>query len=183
MNISFLVLSILLIATNKPIEVNDVVPPTVLQDIKGRSIKLPVASHVTIISFASKSTAERAGELTRAVRVNFPNVVLVSVIDVSSYPSLFSGMVKSKLKTRHEEAVVEARTAFQKVGKTVPDDLDARIHLVPDFEQTWCKLFGAVETDATAYFALIGRDGRLKAFYGQDAVYSLLEKALLPETP
>ena len=162
--------------------VGDSAPPISVKDIKGRAVTVPLPGTVSIVSFASKATGEKGGDLTRAVRLDHPDLNFVSIVDVSGYPGILHGIVKSKLSSRHDDGVKEDAAAFTKAGKPVPAKLDEQLHLVPDWDAKACKAYGATDTGKQAAIAVIGADGKIAALFLQtpkvDDVKAAVEKAL-----
>ena len=65
--------------------VGDPAPPIAEKDIKGREVTVPLPGTVSLVSFTSKATGEKGGAFTRAVRLDHPDINIVSIIDVSSF--------------------------------------------------------------------------------------------------
>jgi len=162
--------------------VGDTAPALSTKDIKGRDVALPAPGQVVLLTFASKATGETAGDISKQIRVAHPEVAIYTVIDVSSYPRLLRGMVRSKIGSRHEDALKDDTALFQKAGKPVPPDLDQRIHLIPDFDASICKSFGMNDTGHQAGMAVVGKDGKVKALFVTtptvEAVKAAVEKEL-----
>ncbi len=160
----------------------DAAPSFSPTDVKDRTLSLPEAGHVMVLSFASKSTGESAGDLTRAIRVLHPEVRIFSFIDLSDFPGFMQVIVKSWMKARQEGAVKSARAAFIKVGRTPPDDLDSQIHIIPDFDASFCKAYGATDTEHQAHIVVVGADGKVKAVFAKtpslDDLKAAVEKAV-----
>lgn len=146
-------------------KVGDPAPKLDVKDVKDRALVVPDTGNVMILSFASKSTGETAGDLTRVIRVLHPDIKILSFIDFSGFPGFLHGTVKGKVLARQPGAVKEGQDAFAKAGKTAPDDLDARIHIIPDFDASSCKAYGATDTGHQAEIVLIGADGTVKAVF------------------
>jgi len=159
----------------------DAAPPLALADIKGRALTVPAPGRVMLLSFASRSTAEAAGELTRAARVEHPELEIVAFIDLSAFPGFMHGVIRGQVADRHESALKATRAAFAKAGETAPDDLDARIHIVPDFDATSCKAYGASDTGKHAAIVVIGADGRIKASFASTPSHAELSAAVAKE--
>ena len=178
--------ALLLLATSAAFAVapkpGDPAPPLAAEDIKGRALAVPARGHVTLLSFASRSTAEAAGELTRAMRVEHPGLEIASFIDLSSFPGFMHGVVKGQIAERHEAALKTTRAAFAKAGKTAPDDLDARIHIIPDFDAKSCKTYGASDTGNQAVIVLIGADGLVKAIFAKTPSLAEVRATVAKET-
>jgi len=145
----------------------DAAPPLAPRDIKGRALAVPAPGHLMLLSFASRSTAEAAGKITRAVRVEHPELEILSFIDLSRFPGFTHGVIEGQIMERHEATLNATRAAFARAGKTAPDDLDARIHIIPDFDATSFKAYGASDTGNQAAIALIGADGLVKAIFAR----------------
>lgn len=143
----------------------DAAPAINEHDVKGHAVTVPDTGKVMVLSFASKSTGEKAGDVTREIRVAHPDVVILSFIDLSGFPGFMRGIVKGKVSARQDDAVKEGKDAFKKAGKEAPADLDQRIHLVPDWDAGNCKKYGATDTGNQAVIAVIGADGKVKAIF------------------
>jgi len=166
-------------ASPKP---GDAAPSLAPEDIKGRALTVPAPGHVTLLSFASRSTAEAAGEITRAMRVEHPGLEILAFIDVSGFPGFMHGVVKGRIAERQEAALKATRAAFAKAGKTAPDDLDARIHIIPDFDAKSFETYGASDTRNQAVIVLIGADGRVKAIFAKTPSLAEVRAAVARET-
>jgi len=160
----------------------DASPPLSPEDVKGRVLAVPAPGHVMLLSFASQSTAEAAGEITRAIRVEYPALEILSFIDLSSLPGFMHEVARGRITERQEGAVKATRVAFAKAGKTAPDDLDARIHVIPDFDAKGCEAFGASDTRDQPVIVLIGTDGLVKAIFPKTPSLAEVEAAVAKET-
>ncbi len=144
-------------------KVGDPAPELEPTDVMDRALRVPEKGKVTVLAFVSKSNGEKSGEITRAVRVDRPDVEIVSFVDLSGFPGFLRGTIRGKIRARQPGAVQDARDAFTKAGKTPPSDLDARTHIVPDFDASFCKAYGATNTGKQPRFVVIGADGNVKA--------------------
>jgi len=160
----------------------DEAPPLTPRDIKGRALAVPHPGHAMLLSFASQSTGSAAGEITRAIRLEHPELEILSFIDLSSFPGFARGIVRGRIEKRHEEAVVDTKAAFAKAGKTAPADLDAQIHIVPDFDAESCKAYGASDPGDQPVIVLIGADGRIEATFTKPPSLDELKAAVARET-
>jgi hypothetical protein len=156
-------------------------PKLDIKDVKDRPLTVPRAGRVMLLSFASQSTGVKAGEITRAIRVQHPDVEILSFINLSSYPRFLRGMIRGQVRSRQEGAVKEAQEAFKRAGKNAPEDLDAHIHIIPDFDASSCKTYGAMETSDQAQIVLIGADGKVKAFFAKTPSIDDIKAALKKE--
>lgn len=145
--------------------VGDAAPKLDVKDIRDRALAIPEPGRVMVLSFASKSTGEAAGDVTREIRVDYPDAPVLSFIDLSGFPGFLRGMIRKKILARQDGAVKDAKAAFTKAGKTPPTDVDALIHIIPDFDESSCKAYGAMDTGHTAKFVVIGADGRVAAVF------------------
>ena len=164
----------------------DAAPAVNTKDVKGREIVVPAAGKPMVLAFVAKATGEKAAEINREVRLNHPEAEVVTFIDVSGYPGFLHGMVKGKISSCHDEAVKDDTAAFKKAGKPVPEDLDKRIHLVPDFDGKIVQnAYGAKDTDKQAHFVVIGADGKIAAAFEKTPtaadVTGALEKLSAPK--
>ena len=150
-----------------PPAIGEAAPKVSTADVKGRALAIP-DGRVQVLSFASKSNGEVAGDVTRAVRVRHPDVEVISFVDLSGFPGILHGMIRSKILGRQPKAVSDAADAFTKAGKTPPADLDARIHIVPDFDETPCKAYGANDTGHHYVIAVITSAGTIAAMLPGD---------------
>jgi hypothetical protein len=153
-----------------PPQPGDLAPPLAPEDIKGRALAVPAPGHVMLLSFASPSAGEAVGEIARALRVEHPELEILSFIDLSGYPGFMHGVVRRRIATRQAGAVEVTKAAFARAGKTAPDDLDARIHIIPDFDAKSCKAYGASDDGNQPLLVLIGADGRIKASFANPAL-------------
>jgi hypothetical protein len=148
-----------------PPEPGDAAAPLAPEDAAGRALAVPAPGHVMLLSFASPSTGEAAGEIARAIRVEHPALEILSFIDLSSFPRLLRSFARREIVKRQESAVKATRAAFARAGKTAPDDLAARIHVIPDFDAESGKAYGVGETGNRPVMVLIGADGLVKAIF------------------
>jgi hypothetical protein len=93
-----------------------------VKDHRGRALDVPALGQVTVLSFASKSTADQASARCRAVRVTHPDVTILELMDVSSVPGFMAGKVEGKLAERHETIVADTKAAFAAAHAAPPDD-------------------------------------------------------------
>jgi hypothetical protein len=104
------------------------------------------------------------------MRVEHPGLEILSFIDLSGYPGFMHGVVRRRIAKRQAGAVEATRAAFARAGKTAPDDLDARIHIIPDLDAKSCKAYGASNDGNQPAIVLIGADGRIKAIFANPAL-------------
>jgi hypothetical protein len=104
------------------------------------------------------------------MRVEHPELEILSFIDLSGYPGFMHGVVRRQIAKRQEGAVEATRAAFLRAGKTAPDDLDARIHIIPDFAAQSCKTYGASDDRHQSRLVLIGADGRIEAVFANPSL-------------
>src|SRR4051794_26349317 len=96
-----LVVAALLLASPK---IGDPAPAVSVNDVKGRAVSVPEAGKPMVLAFVAKPTGEKAAAVTKEVRLAHPEASVITFIDVSGYPGFLKGMVKGKIKDRHEEA-------------------------------------------------------------------------------
>jgi hypothetical protein len=159
----------------------DASPPLAPKDVKGRVLAVPAPGHLMMLSFATQSTAEAVGEIARAIRVEHPGLEILSFIDLSGLPGFMHEVVREQIAARQDGAVKATRAAFAKAGKTAPDDLDARIHIIPDFDANGCKAFGASDAGNQSEIVLIGTDGLVKAIFRETPSLAEVEAAVAKE--
>jgi hypothetical protein len=140
-------------------------PRMTVKDHKERELELPVQGRVTVLSFASRSTADRASERCREVRVTHPDVAIIELMNASSVPGFLAGKVKGKLADRHEAILADSTQAFAAAHKSSPADLNDRIHIVADWTGAAFKAYGATNTDAEVQLAVIDSEGRIVSFF------------------
>lgn len=140
-------------------------PRMTVTDHKERELELPVHGRVTLISFASRSTADRASERCREVRVTHPDVEIIELMNASNVPGFLAGKVKGKLADRHERIIADSTQAFAAAHKSPPADLDERIHIVADWTGDAFKAYGATNTDNEVQLAVIDGEGRIVSFF------------------
>jgi hypothetical protein len=140
-------------------------PRMAVQDHQERALELPVRGRVTLLSFASRSTVDRASQLCRDVRVAHPEIEIVEFLDASSVPGFMASKVKSKLADRHQSIVADTRQAFAAARATPPPDLEDRIHLVADWSGDAFEAYGAHATDHEVQIAVLDREGGLVSFF------------------
>lgn len=153
-------------------------PRMSVKDHRGRELSVPALGNVTVLSFASRSTADRASARCRAVRVAHPDVTILELMDVSSAPGFMAGTVKGKLAKRHEEIVADTKAAFAAAHKAPPDNLDERIHIVADWDADAFRAYGATNADEEVQIAVIDGDGGLVTFFAATPTDDQLEAAV-----
>ena len=149
------------------LEAGDAAPPLAPTDIRGRALAVPTPGRAMLLSFASPSTGEAAGEITRAIRVEHPELEILAFVDLSSFPAVARGFVRGRIEERHAAALAKTKAAFAAAGKTAPADLDARIHIVPDFDADGCKAYGASDGENQPVIVLIGANGRIESIFSK----------------
>lgn len=154
-------------------------PRMTVTDHKGRVLELPVRGRVTVLSFASRQTADRGSERCRQIRVAHPQVEVVELMNVSSAPSFLAGKVKSKLADRHDAIVADTKRAFAAAKKTPPTDLDARIHIIADWNGDAFKAYGARNTENELQMAVIDGDRRIVTFFATTPTAAKLDAAVV----
>lgn len=149
------------------------------KDAKGRKVVVP-SGNPMLLAFVSKATGDVAATVNRMARIDHPDADIITFIDVSGYPGILRGMVRGKLRDRHDEAVKDDAAAFRKAGKEPPADLDQRIHLVGDFSGNLMKQYGATDVGKRAHFVVVAPDGTIAAVFegapGADEVKAALDK-------
>lgn len=166
-NTSAIILSLFLLCGASGTAWAQKAPAFVATDAHKREVTVPPPGKALVLTFASKSTGEQAGNLLRAVRVAHPEVETLSVLDFSSYPRILRGTISKKVATRQTESVAASEAAYRAAGKTPPADLAARIHLAPDFEGNWCKLYGATGLGNTVVAVVIDKGGAIRARFSK----------------
>lgn len=159
-------------------------PRMTVKDHRGRELAVPVPGQITVLSFASRSTADRASASCRAVRVAHPDVTILEIMDVSSAPGFLAGKIQGKLAERHQTIVAETRQAFAAAQKAPPEDLNERIHIVADWDAASFRAYGATNADAEVQIAVIDGDGGLVSFFAStptdDEVAAAVARAAAP---
>jgi hypothetical protein len=158
---------LLLASPAAALEAGEAAPALAATDVRGRALAVPVRGRVTLLSFASPSTGEAAGDITRAVRVEHPELEIVSFIDLSGFPAFAHGFLAREMEQHHQDAVRETQAAFARAGKRAPEDLDAHIHIVPDFEAKSCERYGASDLRRRPLLVVVGADGRVAAVFDE----------------
>jgi hypothetical protein len=153
-------------------------PRMAVKDHKERELELPVRGRVTVLSFASRSTADRGSERCREVRVAHPDVELVEFMNASGVPGILASKVKGKLADRHESIASDTTKAFAAANKTPPADLDERIHIVPDWSGDAFKAYGATNTDNEVQIAVIDGGGAIVSFFSATPTAAELSAAV-----
>jgi hypothetical protein len=161
------------IPTHRPLA-----PRMSARDHKNRELELPVPGRVTVLSFASHQTADRGSERCRAVRVTHPDVEVIEVMNVSMAPAFLASKVKGKLAERHETIMADTTRAFADAHEPAPADLDARIHIIPDWTGDAFRAFGATNTDREVEIAVIDGEGGLVEFFTTTPTAAALDAAV-----
>jgi hypothetical protein len=154
-------------------------PRMSVKDHRGQALDVPVPGQVTVLSFASKSTADQASARCRAIRVAHPDVTILELMDVSSAPGFLAGKVEGKLAERHQAIVADTKEAFAAAQKAPPDDLEDRIHIVADWHADAFRAYGATNADAQVQIAVIDGDGGLVSFFASTPTDDDLDAAVV----
>jgi hypothetical protein len=169
------------------LEAGDAAPALAAKDVRGRALAVPASGRVLLLSFASPADGEAVGEITRAIRVEHPELEIVSFIDLSGFPGFARGVVTREIEQRHEQAVRKTRAAFDEAGKRAPEDLDARIHIVPDFDARSCARYGAGDGGQRPVIVVVGANGRVETILAParalSDVKAAVERALNAHPP
>lgn len=154
-------------------------PRMSVKDHKDRDLELPVPGRVTVLSFASRQTADRGSERCREVRVAHPDIEIVELMNVSSAPSFMANKVKGKLAERHDTIVADTTRAFSAAQKAAPANLEARIHIIADWNGDAFKAYGATNTEAELQMAVIDGDGGIVEFFATTPMAADLSAAVV----
>jgi hypothetical protein len=132
----------------------DRLPEAVLTAIvSGREISLRGIDAPLVLIFHAQDTALTALEVNRAVRGVYPDareVVIASVIDLRSFPTMFKGMVKDELEK-----------AYHNSTSRLPTGADPADHviLLPDWKGTVHDALGVNDSNAQAAVVVADREG------------------------
>jgi hypothetical protein len=165
-------------ATSREAPGRPLAPRMAVTDHKERELEVPVQGRVTVLSFASRSTADRGSERCREVRVAHPDIEIVEFMNASAVPGILSNKVKGKLAERHESIASDTTRAFAAANKPLPADLDERIHIVPDWTGDAFKAYGATNTDNEVQIAVIDGDGAIVSFFTTTPTAAELDAAV-----
>ncbi|MEN8158440.1 MAG: hypothetical protein ABFS41_00045 [Myxococcota bacterium] len=126
---------------------------------------MPIPGRTTLLSFASPSNGEAVGAIAREVRVDHPELEVVSFIDLSSYPRLARGWMRRAIVKRQAGAVLETLEAFANAGRTAPPGLAERVYVIPDFEAEAFARYAVADTGERPLMVLIGADAVVRAVF------------------
>jgi len=134
-------------------------------DARGRTLELPVPGRTTLLTFAGPSNGEAVGAISRALRVDHPELEVVALIDLSRYPRLLRGIARRAIVQREASALQETRQAFADAGRTAPSDLAERVFVVPDFEAACFERYGVRNSDARPLMVLVDAEGIVRSVF------------------
>ena len=123
--------------------------------VSGREISLRETGIPLVLVFHAQDTARDALEVNKAVRRAHPDpaeVLIASVIDLRSFPSMFRGMVNSELEK-----------AYHNAAGRLPEGIDPADHVVllPDWDGTVFDSLGIENANAQAAVVVADRQGRI----------------------
>ena len=123
--------------------------------VSGREISLRNIGAPVVLIFHAQDTARIALEVNRAVRGVYPDareVVVVSVIDLRSFPVMFKGMVENELEKAYHNSV-----------SRLPAGADPADHviLLPDWKGTVHAALGVKDSNAQAAVVVADREGQI----------------------
>jgi hypothetical protein len=104
-------------------------PDKILHSAGGRmEIKLSRLGRPTVLVCHGQDTAKAAFDVNNSVREKYPEaqrVVIASIVDLRSFPSMFHGMVKPELEK-----------AYLKAAGKLPEELDPKEYVIilPDWD-------------------------------------------------
>ncbi len=131
-------------------------PAAVLKAVvSGREISLSEAGVPLVLVFHGQDTTKEAVEVNKSVRGVHPDprdVLVVSVIDLRSFPSMFRGMVESELEK-----------AYHNAAGRLPEGADPADHviLLPDWDGSVYDALGIKNANAQAAVIVADREGRV----------------------
>lgn len=138
-------------------------PSVAMKDVKGREVAVPAGGKVLLLTFASRSNTEGALAISRAAQAAHPEVEHLVFLDMGRVPGFVRGRAKERLLAQQARIVRDTRDALLQAGKTPPADLDAHIHLIPDWDRKAFKTFGVGGKEAQ--FVVVGPDGTIQATF------------------
>lgn len=108
------------------------------KDSRGRSFNTQdLAGRVVCLLAASRRTQAQAQAVAEALGQTFggdARVVLVLILDGTDVPSLLRGVALTALGSLRAQAVRRFVDGFERKGLTPPNDVDALVWLLPDFD-------------------------------------------------
>jgi hypothetical protein len=157
--------------TDSPPDNSDRLPDVTLtaagstRDVALRSLGVPA-----ILVFHGKDTSDAAVQVNKAVRRIHPaaeEVFIASVIDLSSFPSMFRSMVEPELEKAY----------FNQAGKIPPGaDPAGLVVLFPDWDGAVHEQVGLRNTTEKAAVIVADQEGRIIARdQGDDPAAAVLE--------
>jgi hypothetical protein len=123
--------------------------------VSGREISLGKTGLPLVLVFHAQDTARDAIEMNKSVRSSYPDpaeVMVASVIDLRSFPSMFKGMVEGELEKAYHNAVGRLPEGF---------DPSAHVILLPDWEGIVFDFLGIKNANAQAAVVAADRQGRI----------------------
>lgn len=131
-----------------------------LQHLNGTAWKAEdFAGHVTVLSFTDQKSQELSGKAGSALGKKFMDNEKFQIATAVKVPSMFKGLAGALLKAGQAKARDSAVKKFEKEGKTPPQGLAERIHVIFDLDGKCSKSCLSSWSDGQARLLLVDSSG------------------------
>ena len=135
--------------------------PAMKAAVSEREIALDKIGKPAVLIFHTQETAETAAQINEAIRaesnyVKCESMLIANVVDLHSVPKLFRGFAEKAMKESYDKAAASLAKGL------APQDY---IVILPDWDGSLTKSFGFKNTNKTAAFAVLDKNGNLAGSY------------------
>jgi hypothetical protein len=137
-------------------------PDFTLQHIQGHEVRLSdFRGRKVVVMFTGKDSADQAKQSTAAIRDRYgeEELPLLTVIDVSKLPKLLHRVAAQLLKKGYGDAVESARAGYAATGRPFPTDPSTVVVMLPDYDGSVTRSFGAGDVNSSAHAVLVDEEG------------------------
>ncbi|MBK8784022.1 MAG: NAD(P)/FAD-dependent oxidoreductase [Anaerolineales bacterium] len=149
-------------SANQLLITNHQLPATTLKAAgSGREIALNKIGKPAVLIFHTQETAEAAAQINQAIRAesnyaNCDSMLIANIVDLHSVPKLFRSFAEKAMKESYDKAAAALAKGL------APQDYVA---ILPDWDGSLTKSFGFKNTNKTAAFAVLDKDGQVAGGY------------------
>ena len=129
----------------------------------GREISAEtLAGHVSVLIFVNQDTQRDGRGIIKAIREEYPSaaeVLIATVVDLSSVPVILKGMAENMLKESYQKSTTRLAEG---------SDPAAYVIILPDWKGELLKAFGIKAVNKQPAFVVIDRSGLIAGSYQGD---------------
>ncbi len=135
--------------------------PPIKAIVSGREIALNKIGKPAVLVFHTQETAEAAAKINEAIRAeskyeSCESMLIANVVDLHSVPKLFRGFAEKAMRESYDKATASLAKGL------APQDY---IFIFPDWDGSVTKSFGFKNTNKTAAFVVLDKNGNLAGSY------------------